>query len=372
MLAIQQEFGYFPVRHSNNMNRGKMDFKLLKKLCESHAVSGREEGIRALIRSEFERLGLSVSVDAMGNMTALKKGSGKKKVMLAGHMDEIGFIVSHIDKDGFLRFQPLGGFDARTLMSQRVYVHTSKKRLLGVMGTRPVHVLKDEEKKKILDVTDYYVDLGLPAKEVEKLVELGDPITMARELDEIGACLTGKSIDNRFGVWLMIEALRLVKKHSVNIYAVATTQEEVGIRGAIAAARDVHPDVGIALDVTIASDIPGSAPQDYVTKMGGGACIKVMDGSMISNPKIVRELKDIATKKKIPWQYEILPRGGTDGGGMRMVSGNTAVAAISVALRYVHSTVEMVSKSDLEACVKLLAAYLESTSGDGYILDEKL
>lgn len=349
-----------------------MDFKLLKRLCECHAVSGREEGIRALIRSEFEKIGLNVTNDAMGNLTGFRKGTGKKKVMLAGHMDEIGFIVSYIDKDGFVRFQPQGGFDARTLMSQRVYVHTAKKRLLGVMGTRPVHVLKDEERKKVLDVTDYFIDLGLPAKQVQKLVEIGDPITMARDLDEMGDCFTGKAIDNRFGVWLMIEALKIVKKNSVNIYAVATTQEEVGIRGAIAAARDVQPDVGIALDVTIASDIPGSAPQDYVTKVGGGACIKVFDGSMISNPKMVREFKDLATKKRIPWQYEILPRGGTDGGGMRMVSGNTAVGALSVALRYVHSTVETVSKADLEACVKLLAAYLETTKGTGYELDDRL
>jgi len=349
-----------------------MDFKLLKRLCECHAVSGREEGIRALIRSEFEKVGLTVGVDSLGNLTGYKKGTGKKKVMLAGHMDEIGFIVSHIDKDGFVRFQPLGGFDPRTLMSQRVYIHTAKKRLLGVMGTKPIHILKEEEKKKSLEVTDYFVDLGLPGKEVEKLVEIGDPITMARELDEIGDCLTGKSLDNRFGVWLMIEAMKLVKKHSVHIYAVATTQEEVGVRGAIGAAQDIRPDVGIALDVTIAADIPGTPAQDHVTKVGGGACIKVMDGSMISNPKVVRELKDIATKKKIPWQYEILPRGGTDGMAMRMVSGNTAVGAISVALRYVHSTVELVSKDDLEACVKLLAAYLESTSGSGYELDEKL
>ncbi|MCB9366688.1 MAG: M42 family metallopeptidase [Calditrichaeota bacterium] len=349
-----------------------MDFKLLKKLCESHAVSGREEGIRKMIRDEFQKLGLDVSVDAMGNMTGFKKGTGKKKVMLAGHMDEIGFIVSHIDKEGFLRFQPCGGFDPRTLMSQRVYVHTAKKRLLGVMGTKPVHVLKEEEKKKSLEVTDYFVDLGLPATEVEKLVEIGDPITMARELDDLGDCLTGKSLDNRFGVWLMIEALKLVKKHSVNIYAVATTQEEVGLRGALAVSRDINPDVGLALDVTIAADIPGTPPQDHVTKVGGGACIKILDGSMISNPKIVRELKDVATKKKIPWQYEILPRGGTDGGAMRMVSGGCAVGAISVALRYVHSTVETAHKSDLEACVKLLAAYLESTSGSGYELDDRL
>lgn len=349
-----------------------MDFKLLKRLCESHAVSGREEGIRKLIREEFEKLKLDVSVDAMGNMTGLKKGTGKKKVMLAGHMDEIGFIVSHIDKEGFLRFQPMGGFDARTLMSQRVYVHTAKKRLLGVMGTKPVHVLKDEERKKVLEVTDYFIDLGLPASQVEKLVEVGDPVTMARELDDLGDCVTGKSIDNRFGVWVMIEALKLVKKHSVNIYAVATTQEEVGIRGALAAARDIHPDVGIALDVTLAVDTPGNPPQDHITKVGGGACIKILDGSMISNPKLVRELKDIATKKKIPWQYEIMPRGGTDGGAMRMVTGGCAVGAISVGLRYVHSTVETVSKADLEACVKLLAAYLESTTGSGYELDDKL
>lgn len=349
-----------------------MDFKLLKRLCESHAVSGREEGIRKLIREEFEKLKLDVSVDAMGNMTGLKKGTGKKKVMLAGHMDEIGFIVSHIDKEGFLRFQPMGGFDARTLMSQRVYVHTAKKRLLGVMGTKPVHVLKDEERKKVLEVTDYFIDLGLPANQVEKLVEVGDPVTMARELDDLGDCVTGKSIDNRFGVWVMIEALKLVKKHSVNIYAVATTQEEVGIRGALAAARDIHPDVGIALDVTLAVDTPGNPPQDQITKVGGGACIKILDGSMISNPKLVRELKDIATKKNIPWQYEIMPRGGTDGGAMRMVTGGCAVGAISVALRYVHSTVETVSKADLEACVKLLAAYLESTTGSGYVLDDKL
>ena len=170
-----------------------MKFDLLKALTESHAVSGREEGIRALIRKELTAVGCKVSGDAMGNLVGYKKGAGKVKVMLAAHMDEIGFIVSHIDKDGFVRFQPCGGFDPRTMMSQRVYVHTAKKQLLGVMGTKPVHVLSEAEKKKSLEVTDYFVDLGLPAKEVEKLVEIGDPITMARTLDEIGDCLTGKS-----------------------------------------------------------------------------------------------------------------------------------------------------------------------------------
>ncbi|RPH92963.1 M42 family peptidase [candidate division KSB1 bacterium] len=347
-----------------------MDFKLLKALCESHAVSGREEGIRALIRKELTSVGCKVTMDAMGNVIGFRKGKGKVKVMLAAHMDEIGFLVSHVDKSGFLRIQPCGGFDPRTLMSQRVYVHTAKKRLLGVMGTRPVHVLSEEEAKRTLKVTDYFVDLGLPAKAVEKLVEIGDPITMARDMIEIGDCLTAKALDNRIGVWLMIESLRRLRAHAVDIYAVATTQEEVGIRGAITSALDVRPDVGIALDVTIASDIPGSDSKDYISTLGKGVAIKIMDSASISNPKLVTELRNIARKKKIKHQMEILPRGGTDAGGIQRVTGKCAVGTLSVPLRYVHSTVEMAHKQDLEAAVNLLTAYLQNAGGADYSLRE--
>lgn len=349
-----------------------MNLTLLKELTDSHAVSGREEGIRSLIRREFREVGCTVSHDAMGNLIGFRKGSGKRKVMLAAHMDEIGFIVSHVDKNGFLRFQPCGGFDPRTLMSQRVWVHTQTKRYLGVMGSKPIHVLSEEEKKKSLQVTDYFVDLGLPAKTVEKTFEIGDPITMARELDDLGDCLTGKSLDNRIGVWLMIEAMRKLKKHTVDIYAVATVQEEVGIRGAIASARDIEPDVGLALDVTIACDTPGADPKDQVTKLGDGAAIKIMDSASISNPKLVRELRSLARKRRIKHQMEILPRGGTDAGGIRMHSGHCAVGTLSVPLRYVHSSVETVHKKDLSASVNLLAAYLETTTGRGYELGDKL
>jgi putative aminopeptidase FrvX len=347
-----------------------MDFGLLKALCESHAISGREEGIRALIRRELAAASCKVTGDAIGNLIGFRKGKGQVKVMLAAHMDEIGFMVSHVDKEGFVRIQPCGGFDPRTLMSQRVYVHTAKKSLLGVMGTRAVHVLTEEEAKKALKVPDYFVDLGLPAKEVHKLVEIGDPITMARTMEEMGDCFTGKALDNRVGVWLMIEALRRVKSQAVDIYAIATSQEEVGARGALAVANDVHPDVGIALDITIASDMPGSDPRDYISKLGDGVAIKIMDSFSISNPKIVRELRDIAKKKKIKFQMEILPRGGTDAGVIRQVSGHTAVCTISVPLRYAHSTVEMVHKDDLAASVDLLVAYLQTTTGKGYEMAE--
>jgi tetrahedral aminopeptidase len=349
-----------------------MNIKLLKALCESHAVSGREEGIRALIRRELTAVGCKVSGDSIGNLIGIRKGSGKAKVMLAGHMDEIGFIVSHVDNGGYVRFQPCGGFDARTLMSQRVYIHAAKKRLLGVMGSKPVHILSEDEAKKPLKVTDYFVDLGLPGKTVQQLVKIGDPITMARDLDELGDCLTGKALDNRIGVWLIIEALRKIKRHSVDIVAVATTQEEVGIRGALAAAQDIKPNVGLALDVTIASDTPGNDPKDQVTQLGAGVAIKIMDSASFSNPKLVEELKKLAAKKKIKYQMEILPRGGTDAGALRQVSGHVATGTISVPLRYVHSTVETVHVKDLEASVNLLAAYLESTTGQGYELGDRL
>jgi len=347
-----------------------MNLTLLKELAESHAVSGREEGIRALVRKAFASVGCKVTGDAIGNIIGYRKGKGTAKVMLAGHMDEIGFIVSHVDKNGFVRFQPCGGFDPRTMMSQRVYIHAAKKRLLGVMGSKPIHVLGEEEAKKPLKVTDYFVDLGLPGKTVQRMLDVGDPITMARSLDEMGDCLTGKALDNRIGVWLMIEALRKLKHHSVDIYAVATTQEEVGIRGALAAARDLNPDVGLALDVTIACDTPGADPKDEISKLGAGVAIKIMDAASISNPKLVKELREIAKRKKIKFQMEILPRGGTDAGAIRQVSGRCAVGTISVPLRYVHSSVETVHKHDLEAAVNLLAAYLENTRGTGYLLGD--
>jgi endoglucanase len=325
-----------------------------------------------MIRKELTDVGCKVTTDSMGNLVGYRKGTGKSKVMLAGHMDEIGFVVSHVDKEGFLRVQPVGGWDPRTMMAQRVYVHTEKKRLLGVLGSKPIHILTEDEAKKPLKVTDFFIDLGLPPKTVESLVDIGDPVTMARTLDEIGDCFTGKAVDNRFGVWLMIEALRKVKKHAVDIYAVSTVQEEVGIRGAIASAQDIRPDVGIALDITLAVDTPGVPPQEHITRMGEGAALKVMDGSSISNPKLIRELRDLAKKRKIKWQMEILPRGGTDAGGLRMFSGHCAVATLSVPVRYVHSSVETVQKADLESCVNLLAAYLETTTGKGYELGDSL
>ena len=196
----------------------------------------------------------------MGNVFALKRGkSDLKRAMVGAHMDEIGFIVTHIDDKGFLRFTTLGGFDPKTLTAQRVIVH-GKKDLIGVMGTKPIHVMSPEERKKMPEIKDYYVDLGMPKEEVEKYIKVGDPITRERELIEMGNCVNCKSIDNRVSVFILIEALRSLEACPYDVFAVFTVQEEVGIRGANVAAHKLNPDFGFGLDTTVAFDLPGAQP----------------------------------------------------------------------------------------------------------------
>lgn len=339
--------------------------KLLKQLIETSGVSGYEGAVRDLIRKELESLTDEVRTDNMGNLIGIKKGDGPK-VMLAAHMDQIGFLVSHIDDKGFLRISPTGGFDPRTLMNQRVTVH-GKKVLSGVIGSKPIHVLSDEEKKKPLEIKDYFIDLGLPVEEVKKLVRVGDMVTWMGDFEEVGEMYCGRAMDDRIGVFVMLEALRKMGDHKAQIYAVATTQEEVGVRGAISSALKLQPDIGIALDVTIANDVPGAQDHESVTKMGEGVAIKVMDGYSISSPKLIRHLEELADGKKIAWQSEILPKGGTDAGGIQRIAGGAHVATLSIPSRYVHSTVEMVHKQDVQGAIDLLAAFLEVAGEREYV-----
>lgn len=343
--------------------------ELLKRLTAATGISGREEDVRSLIKEEMKPLMDDVKTDVMGNVIGFRKGKASTRLVLAAHMDEIGFMVNHVDDNGFLRIIPLGGFDPRTLMAQKVVVH-GKKELNGVFGSKPVHVLSEEEKKKVLKVTDYFVDLGLPGKKVEKLVEVGDSITWHRDFTELGDCVTSKAFDDRVGVYVMLEALRKLKGKPlpVDIYAVATVQEEVGVRGATTSAIGINPDIAIAVDITLANDIPGASDHEQVTKLGEGAAIKVMDSYSISNPKLVDHLKEIARKKKIKTQMEILPRGGTDAGAMQRAGSKAAVATISIPTRYAHSTVETIHKKDVQACIELLAAYLLEAGSQKYIL----
>jgi len=331
-------------------------FDLLKQICETPGAPGYEHRIRDLIRKEVSPLVDEVTTDAMGNLIAIKRGKSDKRLMIAAHMDEISFIVTHIEEEGFVRFHTLGGFDPKTLTAQRVIIH-GREDVMGVMGSKPIHLMKPEERSKAPQITDYFIDTGRPIKEVKKLVSVGNVITRERSLITMGDCVNGKSLDNRVSVFILIEALARLQKKKIphDIYAVFTVQEEVGLRGAIASAGHINPDFGLGLDVTIAFDVPGAQPFEMVTKLGAGTAVKIMDGSTICDYRMVDYLKKQADNKKIKWQPEILTAGGTDTAGIQRSGANGSIAgAISIPLRHIHQSIEMVHQDDIEASIKLL------------------
>lgn len=346
-----------------------MSMDLLKRLSEASGVPGREEAVRHIVLDELNALVDETRTDALGNVIAIKEGRGGPKVMLAAHMDEIGFLVRHVDeKTGFLRLDPVGGFDPRVLLAKRVVVHTDAGDFLGAIGSKPVHVLSEEERKKPIEIKDLFIDLGMPADDVKERVQIGDYVTLRQDFVEMGELVSGKALDDRVGVYVMIEALRRVTRPKAGIYAVATTQEEVGLRGARVSSYGVTPDIGIALDVTIASDVPGAEEPQYVTTLGKGVAIKIKDSASISNPKLVRHLKQLAGERGIPYQLEILPRGGTDAGALQMTKEGVPAVTLSIPTRYVHSVVESAHVKDIEAAIDLLAAFLERVHEGDYSL----
>ncbi len=338
-----------------------MNIPLLKEICEVAGTSGFENRVRNLIISEIERIGAKYSIDNMGNLTVLIKGKdSSKKVMLGAHMDEIGFIVTHIDENGFLRFHTLGGFDPKTLTSQRVIVH-GKKDLIGVMGSKPLHVMTPDEKNKVPKITDYFIDLGMGKKEVEKLISVGNPITRKRGFIEMGDCFNCKSLDNRISVFILLELIKRLKNPSHDVYAVFTVQEEVGIRGANVATQEIQPDFGFGIDTTIAFDVPGAANHEKITELGKGVAIKIMDASTICDTRMVSFMKETASNNNIKWQNEILTAGGTDTSGIqRMTPGGSIAGAVSIPTRHIHQVIEMVHKDDVGNAIELLQKCLEN------------
>jgi len=342
-----------------------MDLKLLKQLSETPGVPGREENIRALIEKQIKPLAESISTDAMGNLIATVK-CGKKRarrVLLACHMDEIGFYVKHIDERGFLKLNNAGGFDTRNLFARRVLVQASEGGdLIGLLtpGGRPVHIAKDEDKKKVPEIGEFYVDLCLPADDVKKRVRVGDPVTLKQELLELGDCVTGKALDNRIAGFVAIEALKKAKKLSYDVIFVATVQEEVGCRGAGPAAYAQRPDIAIGIDTTLCCDTPGVPDDERVTKQGDGVALTIMDGGVISDRSLINEFEVVARKQKIPFQLSILPRGGTDTAPMQRAGPGCRAMTYSVPTRYIHTVTETIAKRDLQSAIDLLAAWLQA------------
>ena len=353
-----------------------LNLELLRSLTQTPGIASREDQVRDVVAAELAPLVDELSVDRLGNLTGIRHGTGGPRVAIAAHIDEIGFLVRHIDESGFIRLQQVGGFDPRTLVAQRVRVHTrGGESLPGVVqpATKPIHLQKGAERKD-LTLDDLFVDLAIPGESVRERVSLGDMVTMERDLELMGDTVVSKALDDRLGVYVMIETVRALKDTSATVIAVATTQEEVGLRGARTSAFAANADIAIALDVTIAGDIPGNSADSYVTKLGAGAGIKLFDSSQLPNAAINDHLREIAEQEEIPVQLEVLPAGGTDAAAYQQALSGAYTSTISIPTRYVHTVNEMANVKDIQACVDLLVAFIEAAGNRdyGYALDPSL
>jgi len=325
-----------------------MNNELIQKLVEAYGPSGFEEQIRELIRPEVEPYADDVRVDPMGNLIVHKKGDGSGlKVMVAAHMDEIGVMVSHITKEGFLRFTNIGGVYPHTLMGNRVQFAN------GTVGL--IYSERLEAREKVHSLEKHYIDVGASSRE-DVPVEVGDAAGFRRTFLAQGAMLSAKSMDDRIGCAVAIETLQRLERTPHDVYFVFSVQEEVGTRGAQAAANALEADVGIALDVTRTGDTPEAQPMSV--SLGEGPAIKVKDSGMIAHTGLVRAMKKRAEAEGIPYQLEVLERGTTDARSIQIAGAGAAAGTISIPCRYVHSQSETVHAEDVENSVRLLVALL--------------
>lgn len=344
-----------------------MNLDLLKTLCETPGVPGNEHRVRDLITAQIDGLFDEAKTDAMGSLLCKRNGTGDHpvKIMLLCHMDEIGFLVSHISKDGFVYLNPVGGFDPRNLFSRRVRVCTDAGDYLGVMnpGGKPLHIASAEDRKKVPDVGEFFVDLGL-GKKTHELIKVGDFVVMEEPFIEIGDKIVSKALDNRIACWLGIEVMRALgdKGRGAEIHVAFTCQEEVGLRGGKTAAFAIQPDIGIGVDTTLACDTPGIPEKDATTTHGKGVGLHVRDSSFIADRDLVKQFEALAVAHAIPYQRTMLAAGGQDGAAAQQAAAGARAIGIVVGTRYIHTVTEMIDKGDLQAAQDILVAYLSEFS----------
>ena len=316
---------------------------LLKKLTEFDAPSGKETVLHSFIKGEAEKLGYEVTIDALGSVIAHKKGNGKK-LMLAAHTDEIGVIANYIDENGFIYFGRLGYLHQKELHKRRVRFENGT---LGVIGAN------EEKYENKSDMTSMFIDIGANSREeAEKLVNVGDTAVFEGAFAMSGDTIISKALDDRVGCYIMLKAMEEVKDSKNDLYFVFTAQEETGMRGAKSSAFTVMPDYGIAVDVTTSFDIPGAEKSDV--KLGTGVAISHKDAFIVSNREVVKTLQNLAGENGIPYTDNVKDGGGNDSGAIALTGPGVKAGAIAIPLRYMHSPSELIKKSDVDACTKLL------------------
>jgi endoglucanase len=333
---------------------------LLRKLCRTDGVSGREDAVVELIKKDLEGCADEIRTDAMKNITAIKYGTegvDRPRIMLAGHMDEIGFIIYNTDRNGFASIVPVGAWSASSIYGHTVRVHTRTGEVLtGVVCAPPA--LTPEAAAMAIKLDKLFIDFGMDGDTVKQKVSRGDWVSMDTVYTEMGNCVVAKAFDDRVGVYIIMQAFRKYSNPAIDVFCVGTSQEEVGLRGSTVAAQAIKPDIGIAADITGAGDTPEFPKFKRICNLGKGVAIKQQDASVICSPSLVDFIRNIAEEKNIDYQMEILIKGGTDTSSMQKFGGNTHATCLSIPTRNGHSPVAIIHKHDVETAVELLVEFL--------------
>ncbi len=337
---------------------------MLKDLTDARGIPGNEREVREVMTKYIAPYSDELTTDGLGSLIA-KQGENGPKIMVAGHLDEVGFMVTNIDEKGFLRFQTVGGWWSQVMLAQRVTVVTRKGDVTGVIGSKPPHILSPEARKKPVEIKDMFIDIGAVSKEEaeEWGVRPGDMVVPYFEFTVMNneKMLLAKAWDNRIGCAIAIDVMRQLKneKHENIVYGVGTIQEEVGLRGARTSAQLIQPDIAFGVDVGIAGDTPGVSNKEAMGKMGDGPQIILYDASMVSHKGLREFVTDVADELKIPYQFDALPGGGTDSGAIHTSNRGVPSLSITIATRYIHSHAAMLHRDDYENAVKLIVEVIK-------------
>jgi putative aminopeptidase FrvX len=342
------------------------EIKLLGKLSNAFGPSGNEEDVAVIIRNELESCADETRVDKLGNTFFTHKGKkGYPKVMLSAHMDEVGFIITFVEEDGFLRFDTLGGITDNILPGQRMLIRGEKSYIKGIIGTKPPHIMTAEEQNKTIPKEDLFIDIGAENQKQakEKGAEVGTLGVFDVEFTDIGnGYYRGKAFDDRAGCTVLIQAFKNLKDSPYNIVAVGSVQEELGIRGAKTAAWQIDPDYALALEGTFVADVPGTRPDRVSSKIKGGPVVTIMDKQAFTHPQILKTLIKTAKTKRIPYQFKKLPLGGTDAGAIHLTKAGVPSGTVALPCRYIHGPAQITHIDDLKNTIRLVTEFVKTIS----------
>jgi len=342
-----------------------MDLTLLRRLSNAYGPPGYEDEVKEILKAELEGFADETRVDRLGNILFTHRGEkGKPLIMLAAHMDEVGFLVRYIEDMGYLRLHSWG-IVPNLLPGQRLIFHGKKGNLKGVIGTKPPHIMSEEERKKPVVLDDLFVDIGTCTREEAEARGAYEGMTGVFDVDFIDlgdGYVRGKALDDRAGCYVMAEVFKSLKGSPLNVVAVGTVQEEVGLRGSKTAAYQVDPDYGLAIEGTFAVDMPGMAPHMIPASLKKGPVVTIADASVIAHPKVLNAITEAGEERKIPYQFKKIPSGGTDAGSIHLTKGGVPSGTIAVPCRYIHGPASITTTEDIENTIRLVKAFLERIS----------